>query len=165
MALASSRVCWRRRRCLQVLPLLMPLLGCSGGLANPRLAIFTLQCRVEAAELLRLRIDPRRQQIELLDPRSGEVMRTITTSQPPPELGPGIIDDSTVTISDREIVWEQRMYRPQYVRERHRIDRVTLAYRFEEAFQIEMGPEMAEQTRRGTCQPVEAAGAGASTAR
>ena len=110
---------------------------------------------------LHLRVDPHSQQLEILDPRFETVLQTITTSTPPPELGGGIIDETRVAISSRDIVWEETMYRPQFVRERHRIDRASLSYRIEETIQIEMGAELAEQVRTGACQAV--AGAGTAT--
>lgn len=137
--------------------ILVPLQGWGA----PQSAPFRLRCLVEGDSPLHLRVDPRRQQLEILDARFETVLQSITTSTPPPELGGGIIDESRVAISSRDIVWEETMYRPQFVRERHRIDRASLTYRIEETIQIDTGPEMAERVRTGACQAV--AGAGTAT--
>lgn len=129
----------------------LALIGCAGARSEPTRLPFTLTCRLEGDAPIVLRVSPALQQVETLDPRSGDVVNTITTREPPPELGGGIIDDTSVTISAEEVTWEERMYRPQFARESHRIDRRTLAYRREEAFQIDMGPEMAREIRTGQC--------------
>ncbi|MCP9842059.1 hypothetical protein KBY93_15780 [Synechococcus sp. J7-Johnson] len=90
-----------------------------------------------------------------LDPGTGEVRSTIATYEPPAELGGGIIDDSTVKITDREIYWEKRMYRPQFVAESHTIQRQTLIYQSEWKIQRDDGPDIDEQTVTGTCQRID----------
>lgn len=136
---------------LLVASTLLALFHSSGAQADPARMPFTLDCRLNGAAPIRLRIYEALQQIERLDPHSGAVLSTITTQQPPAELGSGIIDETSVTISAQEVTWEERMHRPQFVRESHRIDRSTLTYRKEEAFQIDMGPDMAKEIRTGQC--------------
>jgi len=131
--------------------LLPSLQGCSGIMLNADSAPAVFRCQVDGAEPIEVRIQPGRKQVELLSPGSGEVLNTITTSQPPPELGGGIIDESRVNISAREILWEQTMYRPQFVRQSYRIDRRTLDYRTEETVQVDMGSEMARASQKGRC--------------
>ena len=104
---------------------------------------------------MHLRVDPRQQRLELFDPSFKQLLNTITTSSPPPELGGGLIDETRVTISRREIVWEQTMFRPQFQRTRHRIDRASLHYRIDETIQIALGAETAEQVRSGSCRRMQ----------
>ncbi|MCU0529339.1 MAG: hypothetical protein MUD04_07580 [Cyanobium sp. Prado107] len=134
--------------------LLLPLLaGCDilwGWTAEP----FRLSCSLDSGLPTILRIDPRTQQVQELDPKTGEVTRTITTSEPPPELGGGIIDDSRVTITPRQVSWETRMYRPQWAQDSHSIDLTTLRYTSESVVQIDMGPEMSKETRTGRCRRI-----------
>ncbi|KMM16298.1 hypothetical protein [Synechococcus sp. GFB01] len=89
-----------------------------------------------------------------LDPKTDQVRSTITTSEPPPELGGGIIDDSRVTITPRQVSWETRMCRPQWARDSHSIDLTTLRYTSESVVQIAMGPEMSKETRTGRCRRI-----------
>ena len=93
--------------------LAMTLIGGIPAKADPKLDVFLLNCRLADGSGKTVRIDPRLQQVQELDPTTGEVRNTITTYEPPAELGGGIIDDSTVKISEREIQWSTRMYRPQ----------------------------------------------------
>ncbi len=135
--------------------LLLTLTGGFNAKAGPMLEPFLLNCRLNDGSRQTMRINPRLQQIQELDPATGEVTSIITTYEPPAELGGGIIDDSTVKITDQEIYWDQRMYRPQYVAERHSINRQTLAYRGESSLQRDDGPDIDEQTVTGTCQRIE----------
>lgn len=70
---------------------------------------FLLNCRLNDGSRQTLRIDHRLQQIQKLDPATGEVTSTIITDEPPAEIGGGIIDDSAVKITDRGIDWNERM--------------------------------------------------------
>lgn len=151
---------WSQRRMIPVrcamvaVALLSPLLaGCDsvwGWAAQP----FRLSCSLDSGSPTILRIDPRTQQVQYLDPKTGEVTRTITTNDPPPELGGGIIDDSRVTITPRQVSWETSMYRPHWARDSHWIDLSTLRYTSESVVQIEMGPEMGKQKRTGRCRRI-----------
>lgn len=142
----------------------LALIGCAGARSDPTRLPFTLTCRLEGDAPIVLRISPALQQVDILDPRSGDLLNTITSREPPPELGGGIIDETNVTISAAAVTWEERMYRPQFARESHHIDRRTLAYRKEEAFQIDMGPEMATEIRSGQCTSLDGGRAGSAIA-
>ncbi len=122
--------------------------------ADPGMGGFLLNCRLDDGSSKTLRIEPRLQQVQELDPVTGEVKNTITTFEPPAELGGGIIDDSTVKISEREIQWSTRMYRPHYVAETHAIHRPTLAYRGQSSIQRDAGPDIDELAVGGTCQRI-----------
>jgi hypothetical protein len=135
--------------------LVLTLTGGFNAKAGPRLEPFLLSCRLNDGSRMTLRIDPRHQQIQKLDPGTGEVTSTITTDEPPAELGGGIVEDSTVKISERDISWNKRMYRPQYVAERHVIQRQTLAYQGEWTIQRDDGPDIDQQTVTGTCQQID----------
>lgn len=115
---------------------------------------FRLRCRLEADPPVLFRMEPRQQQVVELDPTTGEVTGTITTFEPPPELGGGIIDDSTVTMTPRQIRWESSMYRPQFVRESHAIDLTTLRYTAQWSLQVDAGPEVSETRKTGRCSRV-----------
>jgi hypothetical protein len=142
---------WR----LSALALLTPLLTGCDTLWRWTAQPFRLSCRIASDPPTLFRIVPRLQQVQELDPKTGEVSRTITTSRPPPELGGGIIDDSEVTITPRRITWENTMYRPQLQRESHAIDLTTLTYTSGWTVQIDMGPEMSEGKSTGRCERVE----------
>lgn len=58
-------------------------------------------------------------------------------------------------ITDREIYWEKRMYRPQFVAESHTIHRQTLIYQSEWKIRRDDGPDIDEQTVTGTCQRID----------
>lgn len=145
----------RLRRLVGPSFLLLTLTTGFNAMAGPTLEPFPLTCQLNDGSRMTLRIDPRRQQIQKLDPGTGEVTSTITTEEPPAELGGGIIDDSTVKISDRDIYWDKRMYRPQYVAESHSIQRQTLAYKGKWTIQRDDGPDIDEQTVTGTCQHID----------
>ncbi len=132
--------------------LAMTLIGVFPAKADPKLDAFLLNCRLDNGSSKTVRIDPRLQQVQDLDPVTGEVKNTITTYEPPAELGGGIIDDSTVKISAREIQWSTRMYRPQYVAETHSINRQTLTYQGQTSVQGDGGPDIDALTVSGTCQ-------------
>lgn len=123
--------------------------------ADPNLDALLLNCRLADGSGKTVRIDPRLQQVQELDPVTGEVKNTITTSTPPAELGGGIIDDSTVKISEQEIQWSTRMYRPQVVAETHAINRQTLTYRGQTSIQRDGGPDIDELAVSGTCQRIQ----------
>jgi hypothetical protein len=135
--------------------LLLTLMGGCSAKAGPMLEPFLLNCRLNDGSRQTMRIDPRLQQIQELDPATGEVTSTITTYEPPAELGGGIIDDSTVKITDQQIYWDKRMYRPQQMAELHSIQRQTLAYQVEWKIQRDDGPDIEEQTVTGTCQRID----------
>lgn len=134
--------------------LLLPLLAGCDTLWRWTTQPFRLSCSLDSGSPTIFRIEPRSQQVHELDPKTGEVSRTFTTSKPPPELGGGIIDDSTVTITPRQISWENRMYRPQWVRDTQTIDLTTLRYTSESSVEIDIGPEMSKETRTGRCRRI-----------
>ena len=142
---------WR----LSVLALLTPLLTGCDTLWRWTAQPFRLSCSLGAEPPTLFRIVPRLQQVQELDPKTGEVTRTITTSKPPPELGGGIIDDSEVTITPRRITWENSMYRPQFERESKTIDLTTLTYTSGWQLQVDGGPEVSEGKRTGRCRRIE----------
>ncbi len=134
--------------------LLLPLLAGCDSLWRWTAHSFRLSCSLDSGSPTIFRIEPRSQQVQELDPKTGEVTRTITTYEPPPELGGGIIDDSRVTITPRQISWESSMYRPQFTRDSHSIDLTTLQYTSESIVQIDMGPEMSKERRTGRCRRI-----------
>jgi hypothetical protein len=112
---------------------------------------FRLSCSLDSDAPTTFRIEPRSGQVQELDPKTGEVRSTITTREPPLELGGGIIDDSRETITPRQLSWESRMYRPGWARDSHSIDLATLGYPSESVVQIDLGPAMSKQTRTTRC--------------
>ncbi|WP_411871813.1 hypothetical protein [Vulcanococcus limneticus] len=150
-ARARSPMPWR----VTALALLTPLLGGCDTLWRWTAQPFRLSCGLGSDPPTLFRIEPRLQQVQELDPKTGEVTRTITTSEPPAELGGGIIDDSKVTITPRRITWESSMYRPQLQRDSHAIDLSTLHYASAWTLQLDAGPEMAEGKRTGRCRRIE----------
>lgn len=46
------------------------------------------------------------------------------------------------------------MYRPQWVRDSRSIDLTTLRYTSESSVQVDMGPEMSQETRTGRCRRI-----------
>jgi|GEM_PF-2654431 hypothetical protein len=135
----------------------LPLLGCSDLQASPPPEPFGLQCTLADGRELRLRIDPRRQLVQQLDPASGALIDTVSTSEPPPaELGGGILDESEVRISAREIVWEERMYRPEYVRESQRVDLTSLRYTAESGGLGDAGADPVLSRQEGRCRRLAA---------
>ena len=151
MAMAPGFLNIRPRRWTVPTVLLLTLTGGCNAKAGPMLEPFLMNCLLEDGSRQTIRIDPRLQQIQELDPATGEVTSIITTYEPPAELGGGIIDDSKVKITDREIYWDQRMYRPQKMTEIHSIQRQTLAYQVEWKIQRDAGPDFDEQTVTGAC--------------
>lgn len=134
--------------------LAMTLIGGFPAKADPKRDAFLLDCRLADGSGKTVRIDPRLQQVQELDPVTGKVKNTITTVEPPAELGGGIIDDSTVKITEREIEWSTRMYRPQYMAETHTIYRQTLTYTGQTSIQRDGGPDIDERGVSGTCQRI-----------
>jgi hypothetical protein len=151
---------WSQRRMIPVrcamaaAALLTPLLAGCDSLWRWTTQPFRLSCSLDSYAPVIFRVEPRSQQVEQLDPKTGAVTRTITTTEPPPELGGGIIDDSKVTITPRQISWESSLYRPQFARESHVIDLTTLRYRSESTVQIDMGPEVSKETLSGRCRRI-----------
>lgn len=143
---------------IRLLPLLvlLPLPLGSQAFAGPRVEPWLFRCRVAGESPQLLRIDPRLKQVQELDPGTQAVKRTIRTVEPPPELGGGIIDDSTVTITGKEVSWEESMYRPQFARESRSIDLQTLVFRSTTTLQVEDGPDIAEQKMEGRCERLDA---------
>ncbi|MCP9927451.1 hypothetical protein [Cyanobium sp. CH-040] len=131
--------------------LLIPLLAGCGLIWRWASLPFSLTCRLEDGSEKTIRVDPRLQQVQELDSGTGEVRATITTNDPPDELGGGIIDDSKVIVSQEEIHWNQRMYRPQFVSESHTINLQTLHYRSELTIGSDYGAEFDTQSMTGTC--------------
>jgi hypothetical protein len=155
MVMALGFLNKRPRRWAVPAVLLLALTGNFNAKAGPMLEPFLLNCQLNDGSRQAMRIDPRLQQIQELDPGTGEVTSTINTYEPPAELGGGIIDDSAVMITDRKIEWSLRMYRPQYVAELHSINRLTLAYQVQWKIQRDEGPDIEEHTVTGTCQRIE----------
>jgi hypothetical protein len=136
------------RRCILVVILGALQTGCGrfwGSSTEP----FLLSCRMEGGSEMLLRIDPRLQEVQELDPNTLEEQRRFRTEEPPAELGGGIIDDSTVRISRDEVYWDHRMYRPQYVAEFNTVNLQTLAYRRKS--QVEMGSDATVEEEQGIC--------------
>ncbi|MCP9817273.1 hypothetical protein KBY76_11465 [Synechococcus sp. GreenBA-s] len=137
------------------LALLTPLLAGCDTLWRWTAQPFRLSCSLGTDPPTLFRIVPRLQLLQELDPKTGEVTRTITTSKPPPELGGGIIDDSEVTITPQRITWENSLYRPQFERESKTIDLTTLTYTSGWHLQVDGGPEVSEGKRTGRCRRIE----------
>ncbi|MGB5135053.1 MAG: hypothetical protein WBN89_07755 [Prochlorococcaceae cyanobacterium] len=144
-----------KKRVYVLLTLLIPLLAGCGLIWRWTTRPFSLSCALEDGSEKTIRVDPRLQQVQELDPGTGEVRDTITTNEPPEELGGGIIDESTVTVSEQAIHWSERMYRPQFVSESHTIDLQTLGYRGELAIGSDYGAEVDAQSMTGRCRRVE----------
>ena len=143
------------RRVYVLVALLVPLLGGCGLLLRWTTLPISLSCKLQDGSEKSIRVDPRLQQVQELDPGTGEVRDTITTYEPPKELGSGIIDESTVTVSQKEIHWSQRMYRPEFVSESHTINLQTLSYRGDLTIGSDYGAETNTQGMTGTCRGVE----------
>ncbi|WP_255095311.1 hypothetical protein [Synechococcus sp. J7-Johnson] len=143
------------RRVYVFVALLVPLLGGCGLLWRWTTHPISLSCKLQDGSEKSIRVDPRLQQVQELDPGTGEVRDTITTNEPPKELGSGIIDESSVTVSQKEIRWSQRMYRPEFVSESHIINLQTLSYRGDLAIGSDYGAETDTQGMKGTCRRVE----------
>lgn len=137
------------------LALLTPLLSGCDSLWRWTAPPFRLSCRLGAEPPRIFRFEPRRQQVQELDPSTGAVTRTVTTSRPPPELGGGIIDDSLVTLTPRRLRWESSMYRPQFERASHTIDLATLQYTAAWQLQVDGGPDVSEGQRTGSCRRID----------
>ncbi|MFM7315064.1 MAG: hypothetical protein ACKO0M_18210 [Cyanobium sp.] len=138
---------------------LLPLQAGCPAIAGPQAGFWLFRCRISGASPQLFRIDPRRRRVQELDPVTREVRRTIETTEPPPGLGGGIIDDSAVTITPRQVSWEETMHRPQFARESRSIDLQTLVFHSSSSLQIDSGPEVAEQKTLGSCERLKAAGA------
>ncbi|MCP9917530.1 hypothetical protein [Cyanobium sp. ATX 6F1] len=69
--------------------LLLPLLAGCDSVWRWTTQPFRLSCSLDSASPTIFRIDPRSQQVQELDPKTGEVTRTVTTNEPPPKLGGG----------------------------------------------------------------------------
>lgn len=143
------------KRVYVLVALLIPLLSGCGLIWRWTTRPFSLTCRLEDGSDKTFRVDPRLQQVQELDSGTGEVLATITTNEPPEELGGGIIDDSKVTVSQGQVQWKQRMYRPQLVSESHAINLQTLDYRSELVIGVDYGAEFDTQSMAGACRRVE----------
>lgn len=135
--------------------MLLPLPAGCQGIPGASAGAWLFRCRITGEQPQLFRIEPRLRQVQELDLTTREVKRTIETNEPPPELGGGIIDDSSVTITPREVRWEETMYRPQFARESRSIALQTLVFRSSSALQIDAGPDVAEQTTQGTCERLD----------
>ena len=143
-------------RLLSLLVLLPLQAGCQGIAGSPS-SQWLFRCRIGGEPPQLFRIDPWLKRVHVLNPATREVVRTIETDEPPKELGGGIIDDSAVRITPRQVSWEETMYRPQFARESRSIDLQTLVFRSTSALQIDMGSEIAEEKKQGSCERLDGA--------
>ncbi|MGB7563189.1 MAG: hypothetical protein WBM08_00395 [Prochlorococcaceae cyanobacterium] len=142
------RTPWKRNLVLVMLASL--LAGCENVLKPEP---FLLRCQLEGGSSKTVRVIPRKDEVQELDPRT---LDRINTFKPDPNPDPdtaGLVDEITVSISPQEVRWEVKQHRPQMEWESHSVDLEHLTYTREIGSFTDL--ELSSMTMKGTCQRME----------
>lgn len=139
---------WKRNLVLVMLASL--LAGCDKFLKPEP---FLLRCKLEGGLSKAFRVIPRKDEVQELDPRTLDMINRFKTDPNPDPDAKGLVDESTVSISPREVRWEVKQYRPQIEWESHSVDLEHLTYTREIGSFTDLEPS--SMTMKGTCQRME----------
>ncbi len=114
---------------------------------------FLLRCQLEEGSLKTVRVNPRQQQVQELDPRTLDRTNTFWNSDIPDPAAQGLVDEMLVRITSQEVHWEVKRYRPQMEWETNTVDLQNLSYKGETGSFTDLEP--AKLNSKGVCQKLD----------